>query len=140
MFARVLLAVDGSEHSVHAAKVAADLVRTVGSQRLRIVVAFEPIPSYLGQPNLELAIRSRLQAAEDILKEAKAAIGDVRAEVHTEMIEGSPAEAIIKVAETWGSNLIVMGSRGLSGITGLVLGSTSHKVASHAPCPVLIVR
>ena len=56
------------------------------------------------------------------------------------MIEGSPAEAIIEVAKTRHSDVIVIGSRGLGRLAGLVLGSTSQKVVSYAPCPVLIVR
>jgi len=58
----------------------------------------------------------------------------------TELIEGDSAEAIIDVAKTRKSDVIVMGSRGLGRLAGLVLGSTSQKVVSHAPCPVLIVR
>ena len=140
MFAKILLAVDGSESSLRAARVAADLVRAVKTERLRIVVAYHHIPAYLGEPNLDLVIRGRLQEAEGILNKALAEVGKVPAEIYTEMIEGSPAEAIINVAKTWNSNLVVMGSRGTSGITELVLGSTSHTVVSHAPCPVLIVR
>jgi nucleotide-binding universal stress UspA family protein len=68
-------------------------------------------------------------------------IGDVPCEVHTEILEGSPAEAIIEVANTSKSDLIVMGSRGLGRLAGLLLGSTSQKVVSHAPCPGdLIIR
>ena len=67
-------------------------------------------------------------------------VGDVPCEVNTEIIEGDPATAIIDVAATRKSDLIVMGSRGLGRLAGLLLGSTSQKVVSHAACPVLIVR
>jgi len=140
MFERILLAVDGSEHSYHAARTAADLARAVKSQRMRIVVCFDGIPSYLGEPNLQKAIDARLAEAQRILQKAVEVVGDVPAEVHTELIEGDPAEAIIEVARTRDSSVIVMGSRGLGRLAGLVLGSTSQKVVSHAPCPVLIVR
>ncbi|HVN15315.1 MAG TPA: universal stress protein [Anaerolineales bacterium] len=140
MFERILLAVDGSEHALHAAKSVAELVRCTDAQELRIVVAYEPIPPYLGEPNLQHAIDARLQHANKILEEAVKAIGEVPFEIHTELIEGSPAEAIIDVATTRQTSLIVMGSRGLGRIAGAVLGSTSQKVVSHAPCPVLIVR
>ena len=53
---------------------------------------------------------------------------------------GDDHESIIEVARIRDSSLIVMGSRGLGRLAGLVLGSTSQKVVSHAPCPVLIVR
>ena len=140
MFNNILLAVDGSEHGLHAAQVAGDLVRTVGAQTLRVVVAFDPIPPYLGEPNLQQAINARLLRANEILDAAVKMVGKVPVEIHTELIEGSPAEAIIEVATTRTSDIIVIGSRGLGRIAGAVLGSTSQKVVAHAPCPVLIVR
>lgn len=140
MFENILLAVDGSEHSMHAAEEAGNLSRAMKSDMLRIVVAFDGIPAYLGEPNMQYAIEARMKEAQAILDKAQAAVGKVPGEIHTELIEGSPAEAIINVAKTRHSTVIVMGSRGLSSIAELVLGSTSHKVVSHAPCPVLIVR
>jgi nucleotide-binding universal stress UspA family protein len=140
MFETILLAVDGSEHGQHAAKTAGDLARAVKAKDLRIVVAYEPIPSYLGEPNLSETIAHRTLEAEEILQIAQKVIGSVSAEINTEMIEGSIAEAIMDVAAVQKSDLIVMGSRGLGRLAGAVLGSNSQKVVSHAPCPVLIVR
>lgn len=139
MFERILLAVDGSENSLRAAKEAGDLARAMKSD-VRILVAFDGIPSYLGEPNLERVIEAHMKESQAIMQKAQDALGKIPGEIHTEIIEGSPAEAIINVAKTRGSTVIVMGSRGLSSIAELVLGSTSHKVVSHAPCPVLIVR
>jgi nucleotide-binding universal stress UspA family protein len=140
MFEYVLLAVDGSEHSMRAAKEAGDLARAMKSEIVRIVVAYDNIPPYLGEPNLQQAINARLKEANAILEKAQDAVGKIPGEIHTELIEGPAAEAIIKIAKTRGSTVIVMGSRGLSTIAELVLGSTSNKVVSHASCPVLIVR
>ena len=140
MFESILLAVDGSEHGYHTAQVAADLARAMKSETLRIVVVFDKIPPYLGEPNLQHAIDSRLAEAQAILQKAVEIVGECHAEIHTELIEGDAAESIIEVARTRNSNVIVMGSRGLGRLAGLVLGSTSQKVVSHAPCPVLIVR
>jgi len=140
MFDEILLAVDGSEHGLRAAKMAGDLARNMKSKSLRIVVAFDGIPPYLGEPNLESVIEARMKEARAILQKAQEAVGNVPAEIHTELIEGSPAEAIIEVAKTRESDVIVMGSRGLGRLTGALLGSNSQKVVSHAPCPVLIVR
>lgn len=140
MLENILLAVDGSSHSVRAAGYAGDLARALSSSIVRIVVAFEPIPDYFGEPNRQQAIDARLQQANAILQKAQSAVGRIPGEIHTELIEGSPAEAIIDVATTRRSSVIIMGSRGLSTIGEMVLGSTSHKVVSHAPCPVLIVR
>ncbi len=140
MFERILLAVDGSEHSIRAAKEAGDLARALKSRIVRIVIAFDSIPGYLGEPNRQQAIDARLKEANAILGKARKAVGKIPGEIQVELIEGSPAEAIISVARTRKSNVIVMGSRGLSTMAELVLGSTSHKVVSHAPCPVIIMR
>jgi len=140
MFEKILLAVDGSEHALHAARTAADLARTVNAKEFRIVVAYDFIPPYLGEPNMQYAIDARMEEANAILDHAAKVVGEIPCEIHTELIEGSEAEAIIVVAATRKSDVIVMGSRGLGSLAGLLLGSTSQKVVAHAPCPVLIVR
>lgn len=140
MFERILLAVDGSEHALHAAKTAGDLARAVHAKELRIVVAYEPVPVYLGEPNLQNTINARLNESQTTLQEAESAVGNVSAETPTEMIEGHIADAIIEAAKTHKSDLIVMGSRGLGRLARALLGSNSQKVVSEAPCPVLIVR
>jgi len=140
MFENILLAIDGSEHALHAARVASSLANAMKSQTLRIVVAYDPIPVHLGDPYMQAAINARLKETEEIMQGAIQALGTVSAEIRTELIEGNPAEVIIEVAQAHNSNLIVMGSRGLGKLAGLLLGSTSQKVVSHAPCPVLIVR
>jgi len=140
MFSNILLGVDGSENALHAAKTAGDLARNMQSKILRIVVAFEPVPPYLGEPNLQTAISARIKEADEILKKAIGIVGEIPGEIHTEVLEGSPAEAILDIANTRKNDLIVMGSRGLGRLTGLLLGSQSQKVVQHAPCPVLIVR
>ncbi len=140
MFKNILLGVDGSEHALHAAKTAADLARSMNSKILRVVVAFEAVPPYLGEPNLQTAISARMKEAESILDEALKAVGEIPGEIHTEILEGPPAEAILDVADTRKSDLIVMGSRGLGRLAGALLGSQSQKVVRHASCPVLIVR
>ena len=140
MYTHILLGVDGSENALHAAKTAGDLARSMKSKTLRIVVAFDPVPPYLGEPNLQTAISARVKEADEILKKAIGTVGGIPGEIHTEVLEGSPAEAILDVANTRKSDLIIMGSRGLGRLTGLLLGSQSQKVVQHAPCPVLIVR
>ena len=140
MFERILLAVDGSDHALHAARTAADLARAMNAKEFRIVVAYDFIPPYLGEPNMQYAIDARLADAKAILDNALKIVGDVGSKIHTELIEGSHAQAIIDVAATYKSDVIVMGSRGHGTLAGLLLGSISQKVVAHAPCPVLIVR
>lgn len=140
MFDTILLAVDGSEHGQRAALVAADLARAVKSTELQIVVAYEPVPGYLGEANLRQAIEARTGQARQILQNAQEVIGSIPARLNSQMVEGSIAEAILDVAAERKCDLIVMGSRGFGRLEGALLGSNSQKVVSHAPCPVLIVR
>ena len=53
---------------------------------------------------------------------------------------GHPAEVIVRLAETDGFDLVVLGSRGLGGVKEFLLGSVSNRVSHHARCPVLIVH
>ncbi len=139
MFKNILVAVDGSEHSYKAARTAGELARSMEAD-LRVVSVYDPVPAYLGQPNLQAALAGRLSFAERVLEQAVQEIGPTPKELHTETLEGPVAEAILAVVEARGIDLVVMGTRGLGRLTGLLLGSQSRKVLHHAPCPVLLVR
>ncbi len=139
MFKHILVAVDGSANAREAARTAGNLARELGA-RVYVVVAFEPIPDYLGEPFWEEAANARMKKAETILSAALGVVGDVPGGVETEMLEGRPAEAILKVAESRDVDLIVMGAQGEGSLGSWLLGSQSRKVINHAPCPVLIVR
>jgi nucleotide-binding universal stress UspA family protein len=56
------------------------------------------------------------------------------------VLSGHPAEEICRLAQTLGANLIVLPTRGHSGLRHLVLGSTAERIVRHAPCPVLVLR
>ncbi|MDO8754890.1 MAG: universal stress protein, partial [Anaerolineales bacterium] len=74
MFDKILLSVDGSEHALHAARVAADLARAMNSKDFRIVVAYDFIPPYLGEPNMQSAIDARMQDAKAFVQKAMDAV------------------------------------------------------------------
>ncbi len=139
MFKNILVAVDGSEHSLKAAQVAGDLARSMQAD-LWIVVAYDPIPEALGEPNLQAAMTSRLAFSEQILTQALVKLGEIPGSLKKEALEGPPAEAILAVAETRAVDLIVMGTRGLGRLASVLVGSQSQKVIGHASCPVLLVR
>lgn len=139
MFQRILLGVDGSSHSMKTARVAGNLVRMMKAD-LRVVIAFDPIPSYLGEPDLQQAISTRVDEAQAAMDEALKEVGETPSEIATEILEGSAAEVILLVAETRNNDLIVIGSRGQGQLAGLLLGSQSQKVIQRARCPVLVVR
>ncbi|TQC47987.1 universal stress protein [Rhodococcus sp. WS4] len=85
--------------------------------------------------DLEYAGKSRLEAAAEI---AVKAAGGSSVTVHTTLLHGSPAGVLLELAKT--ARMIVLGSRGLGEFTGGLLGSVSTSVATHAPCPVAVVR
>jgi nucleotide-binding universal stress UspA family protein len=139
MFENILLAVDGSDHSLKAAKLAGDLARLSGG-KLRVVTAYEELPSYLGEPNLSQTIANRTAKAEEILDKATKEIGEIPGDCELDILSGDPAETILKVVDIYNIDLVIMGTRGQGGIKSLLLGSQSHKVVSTAPCPVMLVR
>lgn len=139
MYSNILIAVDGSDHARKAARSAGELAFLTGAV-LWLVHAYEPVPVYLGEPNLQEALNERLLQSEAVVQAAKAELGVANGEIHTEVLEGPAAEAILSVAKTRGIDLIVMGTRGLSSLSGLLLGSQSQKVVAQADCPVLLVR
>ena len=139
MFKKILLGVDGSEHSFRAAEKAAALAVCMEAE-LRIVVAHPTVPAYLGEPNFQDAIVARLKESKEIMENALKIVGEIPGGVHTEILEGSAAEVVLNVAKVRHSDLIVLGSRGHGTFRGLLLGSQSQKVLQHAPCPVMIVR
>jgi len=138
MFERILAGVDGSAAALRAARQAGDLARVLGAH-LYVVVAFDPIPDYLGEPYWEEAAAARLGKAQRVLEQAVEAIGDVPSGIETEMLEGRPAEAILEVAKNREADLIVVGTHGNHALHSLLLGSQSHKIISRATCPVLVV-
>lgn len=139
MFKNILLAVDGSEHAIRAARIAADLARCHQAS-LRLVAVYEPIPPYLGEPNFQLILDAQLRDADKNVEKTLEIVGEIPGEINTEILQGPPAEAILDVVKARECDLIVMGSRGLGQLAGLLLGSQSQKVLNHAPCPVLIVK
>ena len=139
MFNKILLAVDGSDHSSKAAKLAGNLARLSGGN-VQVITTYEEVPSYLGEPNLSQAIADRTRKAEKILEEAMQEIGDISGNCEAEILSGDPAETILRVIEINDIDLVIMGTQGRGRIKRLLLGSQSHKVVSAAPCPVLLVR
>ena len=136
---RILVAVDGSEHATKAAQLAGDMCRSMGSN-LFVVTIFDPIPHYLGEPMIQEILSKRIDLAQGVLDDALEQIGKIPGDLEKEMLEGPAAEAILTLVETRNIDLVIMGSRGLGRLKGLVLGSQSQKVVQHASCPVLLMR
>lgn len=88
------------------------------------------------QQEIEQALQSSREWLQGYQAQAKAA--GVSAEVSVKM--GHPGPLLQKTAENWGADLIVMGSRGRSGLVELLMGSVSNYVLHHLPCSLLIVH
>jgi nucleotide-binding universal stress UspA family protein len=96
--------------------------------------AYGPIPTsvtFLQDTGLE-AERRLYEAAQELQREGLT--------VETVAREGDPAHVIAEEAEKRGADLIAMGTRGLTGLRHLLLGSTAERVVEHAPCPVVTIR
>ncbi|MGH9114911.1 MAG: universal stress protein [Acidimicrobiales bacterium] len=136
----VVVGVDGSGASSMALRWAATEARLRGAT-LKVVQAWH-IPSlgygaYIVPPDgfEDWAKQASTSLAEQLAK----VLGDEPGvAVVREVVEGPAAKAILKAAE--GAELVVVGSRGRGGFSGLLLGSVSAQVAHHARCPVTIVR
>lgn len=142
MFTHILLASDGSEGAIKAAKAAAELAKKLGA-RLTIIHVFHPAPivTPYGEP-LDAGLEARFMA--ETQAEAISNAGRVADELDVPYGSrreiGYPAEVIPRVAEEEGCDLIVLGSRGLNAVRSFLLGSVSDRVTHHAHCPVLIIR
>jgi nucleotide-binding universal stress UspA family protein len=140
MFDRILLAVDGSEHSIQAAKVAGEIARTMRSQALRVVVVLEDLPGHVDEPHETVAINARLENGKAVLRKTCEILGKIPGELQCELTEGPSAEAVSSVARMRGSTMIVMAPRCPEVAAELILEGMNGNAASRASCPVLIVR
>lgn len=138
MFRKILVAIDGSRHASDALALAVDMAKRYGAS-LTLLHAFPHVSDLLGTPQYEHLLEARSVIGRTLLEGARAQVGgEVPAE--TQLIEGPPAPAIVRVAAEDGCDLIVIGSRGRGQVAGLLLGSVSSAVAQRAHCPVLIVH
>lgn len=138
----ILLPVDGSECAGRAAAFAGGLARDSGAAITLMYVYDAPAASLLGLASLSKDEVQALEArmARGSFEAAIAAMGDGVEVGDRVSTIGHPADEIIARAERSPPDVIVMGSRGLSRVEGLVLGSVSERVLRGAPCPVTIVR
>ncbi|MER7916187.1 MULTISPECIES: universal stress protein [unclassified Streptomyces] len=139
---RIVVGVDGSEGSRHALGWAVRQAELTGG-RVEAVIAWD-IPQFHGalgwmppsssdEAALEERARSEVTSA---VEEAVAAHPGVQ--VDTVARYGTPAGVLLEAARD--AALLVVGSRGLGGFKGLLLGSVAQHCVQHAPCPVLVLR
>jgi nucleotide-binding universal stress UspA family protein len=80
------------------------------------------------------------EEAQKMMEQVKQSLPAIENPVHVRIIHGHVGKSIVEFAQSNGIDLIIMGSRGLSGLKEFFLGSASHYVTQHANCPVLIVK
>nr|WP_299245528.1 universal stress protein [uncultured Halomonas sp.] len=146
MFKKILVPVDGSEGAKKALDVACKLAKVDNaslhilhiperlSRETMLVWGMSAVAMEASGEELERAGRQSLEAAKQAAEERG------MADVQGSLGQGDPARVIIEEAKNVNADTIVMGSRGLSNITGLIVGSVSHRVAHTAKCNVITVR
>jgi nucleotide-binding universal stress UspA family protein len=139
---RIVVGVDGSDSSKQAVRWALRQAE-VTHGGVEAVTAWE-FPQFHGalgwlppSSSDEGALKAR--ALQELTRTVEEAVGPrPEAQVRTEARYGTPAGVLLHAAQ--GAALLVVGSRGLGGFAGLLLGSVAQHCVQHAPCPVLVVR
>ncbi|EPC02567.1 hypothetical protein L861_09490 [Litchfieldella anticariensis FP35 = DSM 16096] len=146
MFKSLLVAVDGSENAKKALRVACELIKN-SDTKLHILHIPEALAHEttlvwgIGAIPLEANPEDLKRAGTQIIEKAKANAEELGvSQIETHLDQGEPARTILSQAKNLGVDAIVLGSRGLGDLAGLVMGSTSHKVTHAAKCTVITVR
>jgi nucleotide-binding universal stress UspA family protein len=140
MFRSILVAIDESEAASAALGEAIDLARSEGARLTLISVAASPRILATGPYIPPVPTEDELvRRAEEVLARAEALVPE-DVPVVTVIRRGAAAEGILERIELGGHDLVVMGSRGLGRVGGVLLGSVSGAVAARSPVPVLIAR
>jgi nucleotide-binding universal stress UspA family protein len=134
---RIVVGLDGSEPSLNALRWAGRMAVLIGAQ-VDVITSWEYPVSY-GVAAVPVDWRPDLDAAEVASAAIETVFGaDVPAGLHAEVVEGHPAKVLLDASK--GASMLVVGSRGHGGFTGLLLGSVSSQCAELATCPVVVVH
>jgi nucleotide-binding universal stress UspA family protein len=148
MAGTMVVGVDGSPSSVAAMRWAAEEAKLRGTRLVAVYAWVFVPPAPLAEPGLAPIAATDLPGQLEAQRagaeaELDAAIADAfpngpPSELERKLVENDAAEALELEAQS--ADLIVVGSRGRSGITAALLGSVSRHVVDHAPCPVVVVK
>ncbi len=136
---KILIAVDNSEYSMKAAKKGLELAHQLEAKTALIFVVDRS--KTLG--NIDAGITH--EQALIVLKKEAAQTLDELAEMYNGnelmkfMPEGNPEEDILKTAENWKADLLVLGTHGRTGLKHLLMGSVAERVVRHSVIPVMVV-
>jgi nucleotide-binding universal stress UspA family protein len=137
---RIVVGVDGSDDGQRALRWAVDEARARGGT-VEVVHAWQP-PFLAGYPldSLATGIDAFEDTARTVMERALEGVdvAGLGRPVQQTLRPARPASALLDAAED--ADLVVVGSRGIGGFRGLLVGSVSLQVARHSPCPVVVVR
>jgi len=141
---KVLLAVDGSDPSYDAVR-ATDCLAPTHPLTLLYVLnlprMFYPTLGPILYKELSMTIEQAMkEEGESLLDRAASLLSPHHGTTEKRMVEGMPAETILTIAEGMNADLIVIGARGIGQIKEHIIGSVSHRVMTHAKCPVLVIK
>ena len=136
---RVLVPVDGSASSKNAAMYAAHLVNSK-NPKIYLLHVWEPITMTIGGEKAEELRREAQEAAMALLEEYTVLLAPCGLEGELLARSGRPDYEILNVQEELACDLIVIGSRGMSELESLIMGSVVTRVLEGANCPVLVTR
>lgn len=145
MFNRIVVGFDGSKGATEAIAKAASLARlcdaeltvlTIYRHHSLLEASFSMSPPGISG-NMDDSMRDHAQEVAEAGRVVATEAGAPRVRAFTR--RGQPARGIVGFAREHGSDLIVVGCRGLGSVEGFLLGSVSHKVSGLAECPVLVV-
>lgn len=138
---KILVAYDGSASSENALKKAKQIAESNSHIQVRVICVVKLYGlAEAGVNNLQSLQGVLIRQAEETLDKARKTMEKLSGQVDFSYVEGiSPAETVLAEAEKSGSDLIVIGSRGRSGVKGF-LGSVSNGVVHQAKIPVLIIK
>jgi nucleotide-binding universal stress UspA family protein len=144
MFRKIMVATDGSETSMRTAKLAVGLAKLAGGTVAAIYVVdllrLSKLPGYTTLPGIsERLMELMFKEAEDATSEIGEMASDAGVPFEKIVAEGNPSEEILRRSSESGTDLLMMGSIGRTGLEKIMLGSVAEKVVRHSRVPVIIV-
>lgn len=145
---RILLATDGSEYSIEAAKKCCEFIAESEIDEIKLITVvdnFTPMATepFISPEEFMATVEKELREdAEKIIDDTEKTLVESNDKINfeKEILMGSPGKVIIKEAEEWKADLIIVGSHGQGFWGRALLGSVSDAVVHHAPCSVFVIK